>query len=87
MAHEQDLSRGSPLFERPDYDMLSKLRHVDAVEWERIAATMRAAFKEGRFEAGLNQAIDAVDVLLARHYALASGTPNPNELPDAPELR
>ena len=62
-------------------------RHVDAAEWERIAGTMRDAFKEGRFEAGLNQAIDAVDALLWRHFALATGGPNPNELPDVPELR
>ena len=46
-----------------------------------------AAFKAGRFEAGLNQAIDAVDVVLAQHYALAPGETNPNELPDAPFLR
>ena len=62
-------------------------RHVDAAEWERIAGTMRDAFKEGRFEAGLNQAIDAVDALLTQHFALTSDAPNPNELPDAPELR
>ena len=62
-------------------------RHVDAAEWERIAGTMRDAFKAGRFEAGLNQAIDAVDALLTQHFALTSDAPNPNELPDAPELR
>ena len=37
--------------------------------------------------AGLNQAIDAVDALLAQHYPLAPGQTNPNELPDAPYLR
>jgi uncharacterized membrane protein len=62
-------------------------RHVDAAEWERIAATMREAFRSHRFEDGLNQAVDAVDALLVRHFALAGGSPNPNELPDAPELR
>ena len=62
-------------------------RHVDAAEWERIAATMREAFRSGSFEDGLNQAVDAVDALLVRHFALAAGASNPNELPDAPELR
>ncbi len=61
--------------------------HVEAAHWQRIAETMAAAFKAGRFEAGLNQAIDAVDVVLAQHYALAPGETNPNELPDAPFLR
>ena len=62
-------------------------RHVDAAEWQRITATMSAAFRAGEFEAGLNQAIDAVDALLARHFALARGETNPNELSDAPYLR
>ena len=62
-------------------------RHVDAAHWQRIAETMGAAFKAGQFEAGLNQAIDAVDTLLAKHFALAPGEANPNELPDAPYLR
>ncbi len=62
-------------------------QHVDAAHWQHIAATMSAAFKAGQFEAGLNQAIDAVDALLARHFALAPGDANPNELPDAPYLR
>ncbi len=62
-------------------------RHVSAAEWQRITATMGAAFKAGQFEAGLNQAVDAVDALLAKHFALAPGEANPNELPDAPYLR
>lgn len=62
-------------------------RRVDAAQWQRIAATMSAAFKAGQFETGLNQAIDAVDALLVTHFALAPGAANPNELPDAPYLR
>ena len=62
-------------------------KRVDAAEWQRIAGAMSAAFKAGEFEAGLNQAIDAVDALLAKHFALAPGEANPNELPDAPYLR
>ena len=63
------------------------LPHVDAATWERIMATMQSAFKEGRFAAGLEQAIDAVDALLVRHFPLAAGAVNRNELPDAPHLR
>ncbi|HWH82969.1 MAG TPA: TPM domain-containing protein [Burkholderiaceae bacterium] len=62
-------------------------RHVDAAQWQRIAATMAQAFAAGRFEEGLNQAIDAVDALLLQYFALAPGEANPNELPDAPYLR
>ena len=62
-------------------------RHVDAGEWQRITATMQSAFQASQFEAGLNQAIDAVGALLLQHYALAPGEANPNELPDAPYLR
>jgi uncharacterized membrane protein len=62
-------------------------RHADAAWWQGLTATMGAAFKAGQFEAGLNQAIDAVDALLAQHFALAPGEANPNELPDAPYVR
>ena len=62
-------------------------RHVDPARWQRITATMQAAFQRGQFEAGLNEAIDAVDALLLQHFALAPGQVNPNELPDAPVLR
>ena len=62
-------------------------RHVDDAHWRRIADAMSTAFKAGQFEAGLNQAIDAVDAVLTAHYALAPGEANPNELPDAPYVR
>jgi uncharacterized membrane protein len=62
-------------------------RYVDAGRWQQIVEQMREAFRAGRYEDGLNAAIDAVDALLTRHYPLAPGERNPNELPDAPELR
>ncbi|MEO5698458.1 MAG: TPM domain-containing protein [Burkholderiaceae bacterium] len=61
-------------------------RHVDPAQWLRITETMREAFKAGRFEDGLNQAVDAVDALLVQHFALAPGEHNPNELPDIPHV-
>ena len=62
-------------------------RHVNAARWREITAAMSAAFAAGRFEEGLNQAVDAVDALLRTHFALAPGEANPNELPDEPDVR
>lgn len=61
-------------------------KQVDAAQWQGIMETMRRSFRAGEFEAGLNAAIDAVDALLARHFPLAEGQHNPNELPNAPHL-
>jgi uncharacterized membrane protein len=62
-------------------------RHVPQAQWDTLVATMRGDFSAGRFEAGLQKAIAAVDALLLQHHALAPGEANPNELPDAPDLR
>ena len=62
-------------------------KRVDQGEWAGITAQMAGAFKAGDFEAGIGRAIDAVDALLRRHFALAPGEANPNELPDAPDVR
>ncbi len=62
-------------------------RHVPQAHWDRLVAGMREAFRARRFEAGLTQAVAAVDQLLLQHYALASGQTNPNELPDRADLR
>jgi uncharacterized membrane protein YgcG len=59
---------------------------VDAAQWQAISDHMAASFRKGEFEAGLNHAVDAVDTLLARHFPLADGQRNPNELPDTPTL-
>jgi uncharacterized membrane protein len=61
--------------------------HVSHAQWEAIVARMRAAFRAGRHEQGLNAAIDAVDALLRHHFPLGEGQHNPNELPDEPALR
>ena len=59
-------------------------RRADAAQWQGLVGTMSQAFKAGRFEAGLEQAVDAVDSLLQRHFALAPGESSANELPDTP---
>ncbi len=63
---------------------------VDAAAWTAIAAQMGGAFRGGEFAAGLDRAIDAVDVLLVQHFARVAGAAAgdyPNELPDAPVIR
>ena len=59
-------------------------RLVPQAEWDRLAATMADAFRAGRFEDGLMQAIEGVERHLVQHFPLAEGVANPNELPDRP---
>jgi uncharacterized membrane protein len=59
-------------------------RRVGRTQWQAIVGGMGDAFRSGRFEDGLNAAVDAVDALLVQYFALQSGQANPNELPDAP---
>jgi uncharacterized membrane protein len=63
------------------------MRHVPQAQWQALAGTMRDAFRAGKFEDGLSQAIAAVDTLLLAHFPLAPGQSNPNELPDRADLR
>jgi uncharacterized membrane protein YgcG len=62
-------------------------RRVDAGTWERITESMAAAFRDGSFALGLDQAIDAVDARRRAPFPLAAGEKNLNELPDAPVIR
>ncbi|MEO8655210.1 MAG: TPM domain-containing protein [Ramlibacter sp.] len=55
-------------------------------EWRAIVARMGSAFRDGRFEEGLTQALEEVSALLVTHFPLAAGQGNPNELPDQPVL-
>lgn len=59
-------------------------RRVPQGHWDTLVARLREAFRAGRFEAGLAEAVDAVDALLAQHFPAAAGADNPNELPDRP---
>ena len=62
-------------------------RHVPPAQWQALIAAMQPAFREGRFEDGLNQAIATIDALLMQHFALAPGQTNPDELPNRADLR
>ena len=57
---------------------------VDDAEWAAMAQRMGAAFREGRFEDGLTQALEEMSALLVAHFPLADNQPDTNELPDAP---
>jgi uncharacterized membrane protein len=59
-------------------------RFVSPEQWQAIVGAMREPLAAGRFEEGLNDAIDAVDALLVQHFPLAAGASHHNELPDAP---
>ncbi|WP_280153688.1 TPM domain-containing protein [Piscinibacter sp. XHJ-5] len=61
-------------------------RHVSQAQWRSLLDEMSAAFKAGRFEEGLNAAIDTVDRLLLQHFPLVAGQANANELPDTPQI-
>ncbi|VTU19785.1 hypothetical protein H4CHR_00454 [Variovorax sp. PBS-H4] len=58
--------------------------HVSAEEWTAMAKRMASAFREGRFEDGLTQALEEVSALLVAHFPLAEGERDRNELPDEP---
>jgi uncharacterized membrane protein len=61
-------------------------RKVDPGTWQRIVQHMSAAFRQGRFEEGLTNALEEVSALLVEHFPLQPGAPDSNELPDEPML-
>jgi uncharacterized membrane protein len=66
-------------------------RHVSEAQWQAMVARMADAFRQGRYEDGLTQALEETSALLMAHFAIDAGqgeTPhNPNELPDEPLLQ
>ena len=64
--------------------------HVPDRHWQDMVARMAGAFRDGRYEDGLTQALEEVSAVLVEHFPAvdATGAPqaNPNELPDAPLL-
>lgn len=51
--------------------------------WNALADSLGDALRQGRWEAGLMQAVDAVGDLLRTHYPVLPGVADVNELPDA----
>lgn len=61
-------------------------RHIALEDWQAMIARMGAAFRAGRFEDGLTQALEEISAVLVEHFPLAAGAASPNELPDRPVL-
>jgi uncharacterized membrane protein len=61
-------------------------RCVPRAEWDAICAAMRDQLRTGRFEQGAIEAVRSVGELLARHFPLAEGERNPNELSNRPAV-
>jgi uncharacterized membrane protein len=61
-------------------------RRVPRAEWDAVCAAMRDQFRAGRFEQGVIEAVRSVGELLARHFPLAEGERNPNELSNRPAV-
>jgi uncharacterized membrane protein len=57
---------------------------VGDAQWQGIIERMREPLRAGKFEDGLNIAIDEVEALLETHFPLAEGAANPDELSNRP---
>jgi uncharacterized membrane protein len=57
---------------------------VTEAQWQAIVERMREPLRAGKFEEGLNIAVDAVEVLLEQHFAVAAGAVNADELANKP---
>ncbi len=63
-------------------------RKVPPGEWDTLVAQMAVHFRDGNYEDGLAQAVEAVSVRLAQHFPRDATVPDGgNELPDAPLIR
>ena len=63
-------------------------RHADDSHWQAVVAHMASAFREGRHEDGLTQALEETSAVLVAHFARTDVSPDqPNELPDTPLLQ
>lgn len=59
-------------------------RQLATDDWQRVIGEMRDDFRQGRYETGLNRAIDAVDDALTRHFP--STTTRTNQLDNRPRI-
>ncbi len=62
-------------------------QRVPASTWRNISDGLGTAFKAGDYEHGLLGAVDQVGAVLAKHFPAAPTDPNPNELPNEPDVR
>jgi uncharacterized membrane protein len=62
-------------------------RHVPPAEWQAMVARLGAAFREGRFEEGLTQALEEVSAVLVTNFPISEGTTRLNEQPNTPSLQ
>ncbi len=60
--------------------------YVSAEQWRSMTDKLGLALRDGRFEDGLTQALEALSAVLVAHFPLAHGSVNSNELPDHPVL-
>jgi uncharacterized membrane protein len=60
---------------------------VSDAQWKAIVERMRAPLHAGKFEDGLNIAVDEVEKLLEQHFAVDGAAANPNELSNKPWIR
>ncbi len=63
-------------------------RAVAPQAWHGVLTPMREAFRAGRYEDGLTQALEQVSALLVEHFPAEEGAGgrHANELPDAPVI-
>jgi uncharacterized membrane protein len=59
-------------------------RVITKAEWQAIADTARERYRAGEFETGTVAAVEAIGALMARHFPLAEGAANRNELSNRP---
>ena len=57
---------------------------VNQAQWEAVARTMEAAFRQNEFERGTLEGIRQIDALLTTHFPAAGH--NPDELADRPVI-
>ncbi len=55
-------------------------------EWSAICDAMDKRFRAGDFEGGAVECVRLVGEVVARHFPLAPGARNPDELPNRPTL-
>jgi TPM domain len=55
---------------------------VSQAEWEAICQRMEAAFRDGRFDAGVIAGLGEITALLTRHFPARAA--NPDEMPNKP---